>query len=224
MPRKFDNDVAALKKRLLAMGAVAEEMITQTISVLVSRETKLIEEVHASERKMNDFQREIDDETMRLIAVHTPVAADLRLLLMSTRINAELERIGDQTTNICRTFTRILEEPPLKPLIDLPRMAQHAREMVSLSLTAFVEQSDTKAIEVVNRDDEVDQLYEQIWRELITYMLDDPRNVSRALGLILTAKAFERIADHAVNIAEDVVYVVRGEDIRHTDVRPPEST
>ncbi len=218
MPRRFDNDMTELKKKLMAMGAVAEEMIHQTITVLVERDERLVKEVRAAEKKMNAFQREIDEETIRLIAVHTPVATDLRLLLMTTRINAELERIGDQANNIARTSKHFLKEPPLKPLVDLPRMAQLAQEMLRRALTAFVDQSDEQAIEVVKMDEEVDVLYDQIFRELLTYMLDDGRNVSRSLALILTAKAFERIGDHAVNIAEDVVYVVRGEDIRHVDV------
>lgn len=218
MPKRFDHDMAHLKKKLLAMGAVAEEMIYQTISVLVERDEKRIQEVQAAEEKMDGFQREVDDETIRLIVVYTPVATDLRLLLMSTRINAELERIGDQTHNICRTCQDLLREPPLKPLVDLPRMAERAQEMVRGALTAFVEQSDEQAIEVIKMDEVVDRLYEQIFRELVTYMLADPRNISRALALIFVAKAFERIADHAVNIAEDVVYVVRGEDIRHVKI------
>jgi phosphate transport system protein len=219
MPKRFDNDMANLKKKLLAMGALAEEMIHQTISVLVERDETLIEEVRAAESRMDQFQREVDDDTIRLIAVYTPVATDLRMLLMATRINAELERIGDQADNICRSCRELLKEPPLKPLVDLPRMAAIARDMVRMVLNAFVEASDEQAIEVIKHDQEVDSLYDQIFRELLTYMLSDPRNVSRALRLIFAAKAFERIGDHAVNIAEDVVYVVRGEDIRHTDIR-----
>jgi phosphate transport system protein len=218
MPKRFDNDLAQLKKHLLTMGAVAEEMIHHAITVLVERDEAFIADVEADEQRMDAFQRQVDEETVRLIAVYTPVATDLRFLLMATRINAELERIGDQTSNICRACRELLKEPPLKPLIDLPRMAGRAREMVREALNAFVEGSDARAIQVIKGDREVDVLYDQIFRELVTYMLSDPRNIARALGLILVAKAFERIGDHAVNIAEDVVYVVRGEDIRHTDL------
>jgi phosphate transport system protein len=218
MPKQFDHDVLNLKKRLLAMGALAEEMIHLTISMLVDRNESLISEVRAAEERLDRLQREIDDETIRLIAVYTPVAARLRLLLMTTRINAELERIGDQAQNICRAYRHVLKEPPLKPFVDLPRMAHLAREMVRDALTAFVEESDALALAVTKKDEEVDSLYDQTFRELLTYMLEDADNVSRALGLIFTAKAFERIGDHAVNIAEDVVYLVRGEDIRHLDI------
>jgi len=219
MPKRFDEDLTRLKKKLLAMGAVAEDMIHHAITVLVERNEDLLQEVYAAEERLDEFQRSIDDETVRLIAVYTPVATDLRTLLMITRINAELERIGDQADNVCRTcFAHLLREPPLKPLVDLPRMAQIAQEQVRTALNAFVELSDDLAIRVVKRDEEVDAFYEQIFRELLTYMLSDPKSVSRALALILIAKAFERVGDHAVNIAEDVVYVVRGEDIRHTDI------
>jgi phosphate transport system protein len=217
MPTRFDSDMTQLKKRLLAMGAVAEEMIHHTITVLTERNEGLIADVRAAEQKMDAFQRELDDETIRLIAVYTPVATDLRMLLMVTRINAELERIGDQAENICKTCRHLLNEPPLKPFADLPRMAQQAQAMVRNAITAFVDHSDELAEQVVTMDESVDSLYDQLFRELVTHMLDDPGNVSRSLGLIFVAKAFERIGDHAVNIAEDVVYVVRGEDIRHVD-------
>ena len=218
MAKRFDEDLRELKKKLLAMGAAAREMIRQAILLLVDRNELLAEEVAASEAKMDRFQREIDDDTIRLIAVHTPVAADLRFLLMATRINAELERIGDQADNIRRFSKRILDEPPLKELVDLPRMAKVAERQLEGALSAFLDSADSRAIEVVKKDEEIDRLYEQIFRELLTFMLEDPRTVSRALALIFIAKAFERIGDHAVNIAEDVVYLVRGEDIRHTDL------
>jgi phosphate transport system protein len=217
MPVQFDEDLEELTSRLLTMGATAEQMIHDMNSTLVDRNADFLDKIRENESQMDKFQNEIDDETVRLISVYTPVAGDLRLLLMVTRINAELERIGDQTFNILKVFESLLKEEPLKPLVDLPRMANLVQEMVHNALDAFVEKSDATAMKVIEADDKVDKLNDQIFRELVTYMLTDPKNIGRALGLVLTARAFERIGDHAVNIAEDVVYVVRGEDIRHED-------
>jgi phosphate transport system protein len=217
MPKRFDEDLVALKQEVLAMGGVTESMIYKTIKALVDRRPELIREVLEYEEKMDVFQRSIDNETVRLISVFTPVAGDLRTLLMITRINAELERCADLAVSNCYSYEnlKLLEEPPLKPLVDLPRMASLTGQMLHRALDAFVNGSAEEALAVVAADDEVDQLNDQIFRELLTYMLSDPRSISRALGLILTARAFERIADHVVNIAEDIVYAVRGEDIRH---------
>jgi len=217
MPKRFDDDLNKLKRDVLAMGAVAEGMIRKAMAALVDRDPALIKDVLADEDRLDEFQRAIDNETVRLIGVYTPVAGDLRILLMITRINAELERIGDQAVTICYGYEslKLIEEPPLKPLVDLPRMAGIAEGMLHRALEAFLNSSEGDAEVVIGTDDQVDRLNDQIFRELLTYMLGDPRNISRSLGLILTARAFERVADHAVNIAEDVVYIVRGEDIRH---------
>ncbi len=215
MPKRFDAEMTQLKKRLLGMGAIAEDMIAETIAALVHRDEARLEKVRVEEERLDLLQREIDDETVRMIAVYTPVASDLRLCLMATRINAELERIGDRAISICKGCGRLFAEPPLKPLVDLPRMAEIAQGMVRNVLTAFVEGNADAALAVIAKDDEVDNLNDQIVRELITYMLTDAKNIQRALSLIFISRAFERIGDHAVNIAEDVVYVVRGEDIRH---------
>jgi phosphate transport system protein len=217
MPKRFDEDLAALEQEVLSMGALTEGMIRKTIAALVVRDPSLIRDVLADEERMDVFQREIDNETVRLIGVYTPVAGDLRTLLMITRINAELERCADLAVSACYSYQnlKLIEEAPLKPLVDLPRMAALTEQMLRRSLDAFVGGSAEEALAVIAADDEVDQLNDQIFRELLTYMLGDPRNISRALGLILTARAFERIADHVVNIAEDVIYAVRGEDVRH---------
>ncbi len=217
MPKRFDEDLCALKREVLAMGALTEGMIRKTMDALSEREPALIRQVLDAEERMDVFQRSIDNETIRLIGVFTPVAGDLRILLMITRINAELERCADLAVSICYGYEnlRLFEEPPLKPLVDLPRMASLTGQMMHRALDAFLNGSADESLAVIKADDEVDQLNDQIFRELLTYMLNDPRSISRALGLILTARAFERIADHVVNIAEDVVYAVRGEDIRH---------
>jgi phosphate transport system protein len=217
MPKRFDEDLSNLRQKVLAMGALTESMIRKTMSVMVDRDPSLIPKVMEYEEKVDTYQRDIDNETVRLIGVYTPVAKDLRFLLMITRINAELERCADNAVSICHGYEnlKLIEESPLKPLVDLPRMAAISEQMLHSALYAFVNISADDAMSVVKRDDEVDTLNDQIFRELLTYMLSDPRNISRSLGLILTARSFERIADHAVNIAEDVIYIVRGEDVRH---------
>lgn len=217
MRKQFEQDLNRLKEKLLTMAALAEQMIGDTSSMLTEWNGERLKLVEANEDQMDVFQREIDEETIRLIAVHTPVAGDLRILLMITRINAELEHMADHTMDIGFYATTLLKTPPLKPLVDLPRMADIAMNMVMGSLAAFSECSSEKALAVIAMDDKVDDLNDQIFRELMTYVLSDPKTITQVMEFVLISRAFERIADHAVNIAEDVVYMVKGEDIRHQD-------
>ena len=218
MRRQFDEDLNRLKERLLTMAATAEQMIRDTTNMLLEWNLALFEPVRTSETTMDKFQRDIDEETVRLIAVHTPVAGDLRLLLMVTRINAELEHIADHTMDIGFYAKTMFKGPPLKPLVDLPRMAEITMGMLRGSLDAFSAAASDKALAVIAMDDKVDDLNDQTFRELMTYVLADPKAITRALELVLIARSYERIADHAVNIAEDVVYMVKGEDIRHREL------
>ena len=215
MPQKFDRDLEALKTKLLAMGALAESMIQQAIVLLEDQKLDLIPEIRDAEHEINRFEREIDTEVVRLIGVYTPVAADLRFLLMATRINGALERVGDLVENICDHFEGLLHQNLLKPKTELSTMARLAQQMLERSLNAFVEQSDELAVEVMKTDDELDELNDQIFRDLLSQMHEQPQSISRAMGQILMARAFERIGDMAVNIAEDVSYMVHGEDVRH---------
>ena len=215
MKRKFDEALGALKNKVVAMGEVAQKMIQQSMKALVDRNAALIQEVLREEDILDRCQIEIDNEAIRLMALQSPVAMDLRFILMVARINTELERVGDLCVNLCESTQLLLTEPPLKPLVDLPKMAETAERMVAQGLQAFLESSTEKAVQVIKADDEVDALNDQIFRELLTYMLSDPRNITRALALILMARNLERIADHATNIAEEVVFLVKGEDIRH---------
>lgn len=215
MPRQFDSDLNRLRERLLVMAALTEQMIRDTIATITQRNLGLFEPVKQTEEKMDMLQREIDEETVRMISVYTPVASDLRLLLMSTRIAAELERIGDKTMDIGFYAKTLLKEQPLKPLVDLPRMAEIATVMLKQAIDSYTERSPEQAIEVIKKDDEVDALHDQLFRELMTYVLADARAINRVLELVLIARSFKRVADHAVNIAEDVFYMVRGMDIRH---------
>jgi phosphate transport system protein len=213
--RKFDDALAALKSKVVAMGEVAQTMIHQSMKALVDRDAAIIQLVLQNEDKLDRYQVEIDNDAIRLMALQSPVAQDLRFVLMVARINTELERIGDLCVNLCESVQLLLAEPPLKPLVDLPKMASTAERMVEEALQAFLQGTTEKALQVIKVDDEVDALNDQIFRELLTYMLSDPRNITRALALILMARNLERVADHGTNIAEEVVYLVKGEDIRH---------
>jgi phosphate transport system protein len=161
------------------------------------------------------MQIEIDDRCLRLLALQQPMASDLRLITAAMKINADLERIGDQAVNIAEQAVRLLAHPPLKPLTDIPRMAEIAERMTRESLDAFVRKDAQLARSILARDDEVDQLKDQVFRVLLTYMMADPGTIERALGLILISRHLERIADHATNIAEDVIFVVEAKDVRH---------
>jgi len=215
MPKKFDQELAVLRKQVLKMGDTAEAMVRSAMQALVDRDEKPIQEVLRWEEEMDSLQVAIDDQVVRLIVTHAPVAQDLRFLLMVARINSELERVGDQAVNICENVQLLLGVPPLKPLVDLPKMSELAQQMVHGGLVAFTEGSSERALETIRSDDQVDALNDQIFRELLTYMMSDVRNIPRALALILTARSLERVADHATNICEEGVYLVKGLDIRH---------
>jgi phosphate transport system protein len=213
--RQFDKELGGLKNKLLHMAAVAEDQIDCVIQELVQRDSAAGRAIPAHEEDLNRYQIEIDEEVLTLLATQQPVAIDLRFLIAATRINSELERIGDLTINITQNVETLLAQPPLKPLIDIPRMAELARKMVRESLLAFVKEDVLLAQSVIDADDEVDGLKDQIIRELLTYMMSDPRTIERAMALILIARHLERIADHATNIAQDVIYLIQGRDVRH---------
>lgn len=215
MPKQFDSDLNALTERVLKMGALTERMIHDTTRTLVEWDLEFFEGVPANEDALDVLQREIDEEVVRMISVYTPVASDLRLLLVIARITSELERIGDQTMNIGFYAKELVRQPPLKPLIDLPRMAEIVMQMLRDALDALTQRSSDLAVKVIKSDDRVDELNDQLFRELVTYVLEDAKTMKQVMELVLTSRAYERIADHAVNIAEDVFYLVKGRDIRH---------
>ena len=216
--KKFETELSELKLQVVEMGGIAESMIERALTALVDRDSQIIEQVLQGEEKLDQMQVSIDNEAIRLLTVYGPVAMDLRFLLMVARINTEIERLGDQSVNMCEYIQLLLSEPQLKPLIDLPRMAEISRGMVHSALQAFHDGDTNVAKDVLTRDDEVDALNDQIFRELLTYMLNDSKNIQRSLALILIARSLERVADHATNIAEEVIYMVKGEDVRHTEV------
>jgi phosphate transport system protein len=217
----FEDDLQALKNRLLTMGALVEERVHQSVRALIDRHLDEAEQVISGDQEVNDLQIEIDDRCLKLLALQQPIATDLRLITAAMKINADLERIGDQAVNIAENVIKLLPHPPLKPLIDIPRMAELAEKMTRDALDAFVRKDPGLARNVLERDDEVDSLKDQVFRELLTYMMADPGTIPRALALILISRNLERIADHATNIAEDVIFLVEAKDVRHHHQEEP---
>jgi phosphate transport system protein len=214
MERHFEADLHALRDRLLAMGSLAETMIHKGIKALVDRDAALVQAVLAHEEEMDLLCIEIDDRCFTQLALRQPMASDLRFLVGAIKINSDLERIGDQAVSIALRSRSLITQPQLKPLIDIPRMAGVVQWMVRKSLDAFVQRDPELARRVIDEDDEVDNLRDQVFRELLTYMVGDTSTIPRAIDLILISRNLERIADHSTNIAEDVIYIVRGEDVR----------
>lgn len=225
MERHFDRDLNLLKEKLITMAGLTESNIQLSIKILVERDENSHSLISQQEQKINALQVEIDDSCLKLLALHQPVAFDLRFIASAMRINAELERIGDQAVNITQSALELIKQLLLKPLVDIPKMADLVQSMVKDSLDSFVKQDSKIARDILKRDDQIDNYKEQIFRELLTFMLQDPTTISRALQLILISRHLERIADHSTNIAEDVVYLVEGIDIRHhsEENRPEES-
>jgi len=215
MERHFEHQLEELKQRLLWMGSLAERAVHQAVQAVLDVEESLAETVLEEESAINEMQIEIDERVLRLLAQQQLVAMDLRFILAVSRINNDLERIGDQAVNIAQSALRILRHPQVKPYVDLPRMSEIAEGMVRDSLNALVRADLELARSVLARDDQVDLLRDQMFRELLTYMMENSAVVFPAFELILVAKNLERIGDHATNIAEDVIYIVAGRDVRH---------
>jgi len=215
MERHFDEELKAVKEKLLRMASLVEESIAQAIQGLKEEREDLPREVLRREDEVNSLDVEVDTLGLKLLALNQPLAVDLRFISSVLRIGRDLERMGDLAVNIAERTLDIIRFPRLKPLIDIPRMADAAQKMVRDSLTAFIEKNADLARDICRRDDEVDQLNDQVFRELLTYMMQDPSSISRAVDLILVSRNLERIADHATNIAEDVIYFVQGRTIKH---------
>jgi phosphate transport system protein len=213
--KHFDEELNLLKEKLLSMASLAETMIYKAVKSLAERDESLFEVVNQDEKKVNYLQIEIDELCLRLLALRQPMATDLRFITSAMKINSELERIGDLAVNIIQRAEVLIKQPQLKPLIDIPRMAELTQKMVKDSLDAFIKRDADLARSILTRDDQVDGLKDQIFRELLTFMLSDQSTIPRALELILVSRHLERIGDHATNIAEDVIYLVQGKDIRH---------
>jgi phosphate transport system protein len=211
----FQEQLEQLKARLLEMGGLAEEEVRLATKGLVDRDHALIARVLSGDDPLNALHMEIDHRCFTLLALHQPMAADLRAIVAAVKINTDLERVGDLAVNIAEAAVRYATHPPVKKLIDIPRMATIAQRMLRDALDAFVRRDTELAQHVLNEDDALDALKTQIFRELLTYMLQDPATIEPALDLILVSRHLERIGDHATNVAEDVIFMVLAKDVRH---------
>lgn len=215
MERVFDEELQSLKEKLLRMAAAVEDALSLSIEALKEQKEEAAREVLKNEEKINLLDIEVDETCMRLLALRQPMAGDLRFITSAMKISSDLERMGDLAVNVAELALELAKLPLLKPLIDIPRMARMAQEMVRDSITAFLNRDEALARDVCLRDDEVDALDDQIFRELLTFMMEDAHNVQRAVALILVSRNLERMADHATNIGEDVIYMVKGKTIKH---------
>ena len=213
--RHFAEALQELKECLLTMGGLAEERLRVVLRALVDRNHEVLADVISGDSRINELQMEIDDRCLTLIALHQPVAVDLRTIVSVLKINADLERVGDFAVNIGEAAQRYLLHPPVKPLIDLPRMGVLALKMLREALDAFVSMDVTLAKAVLRQDDWLDALKNQIFRELLTHMLGDSHTIEPAVDLIIISRHLERVGDHATNIAEDVIFIVEARDVRH---------
>jgi phosphate transport system protein len=214
--REYEQELRRLREQLLRMGAMVEEIIAGSIKALIDRDSSLATRMIEFDRRVNQMEVDIDELCLLILAKRQPVASDLRFITMALKLVTDLERIGDLCVNISERVLELNGEPPLKPYVDLPRMAEDVQSMLREALDAFVAGDPERAQEVVERDKTIDAYYTQIFRELLTYMMEDVRNIYRATRLQSIAKYLERIGDHATNVAEMVVFMVKGKDIRHT--------
>lgn len=213
--RHFQEELGQLKARLLEMGGLAEEHVRLAVRSLVDRDHEVVDRVLVGDEPINRLHIEIDSRCFTLLALYQPMAADLRTIVAAVKINTDLERVGDLAVNIAEAARRYVSHPPVKKLIDIPRMAVIAQTMLRDALDSFVRGDTDLAQRVLNEDDRLDALKTQIFRELLTYMLQDPATIEPALDLILVSRHLERIGDHATNIAEDVIFIVSARDVRH---------
>jgi len=211
----FQEELEQLKTRLLEMGGLAEDRVRSSVQGLVERDGALIDRVISGDAPINNLHIEIDGRCFRLLALHQPMAVDLRAIVSAVKINTDLERVGDLAINIAEAVRRYMRHPPVKELIDIPRMADIAQEMLRDALDAYVRRDIELAHHVLNEDDALDSLKTQVFRELLTYMLQDPSKIEPSLDLILISRHLERIGDHATNVAEDVIFMVSAKDVRH---------
>lgn len=215
--RQYDEELRDLRNTLLQMGGLVERQIADAVKSLVERDSELARRTIARDAEVNRMDIDIDALCLRLLALRQPAASDLRFITTGLKITTDMERIGDIAVNICERALELNHEPVLKPYIDIPRMAGLAQSMLKDSLDAFVNNDTDLAEKVIERDDEVDQLNYQIFRELLSYMAEEPRTISRATRVLFVSKYLERIADHATNVAEMVVFMVKGKTIKHMD-------
>jgi len=217
MKRFFDAELETFRSHLLLMGEKSMDQVRLALKALVEGNISLAEQVIAADDEIDRLEVSIDDEAIRYMNLRAPIATELRLVIVGMKASHDLERVGDEATSIAKRAVRLAAEPPLKPYVDIPRMAGIALEMLRDALECFLHGDTEKAMAVVRRDAEVDQINKQLYRELTSYMIERPQSISRALELMFISKSIERIADHATNIAEEMVFLAHAKDIRHTD-------
>lgn len=218
---RYEEELRGLRATLLKMGGLVERQIAESIDALVNRDTALAKQIIARDEEVNRMDIETDETCIRLLALHQPAGSDLRFITTGLKITTDLERIGDNAVNISERVVELNEEPQIKPYIDIPRMASIAQSMVKDSIDAFMRMDTDLSDQVLARDDEVDGLNRQVYRELLSYMAEDPKLIGRATRILFISKYLERVADHACNIAEMVTFMVKGKMIKHMDKNPP---
>lgn len=214
---QYEKELQDIKENLLYEGALVEQAIQYAMQSLLERDSDLARNVIAADSRINELDEKIEEKCIRLLALRQPAAKDLRFITTAIKVNGHLERIGDMAVNIARRAVTLNEVPPVKPYIDLPRMADITREMVRESLDALVKEDCELAVAVREKDEKVDNLNEQIFRELLTFMMEDPKTIHRSLLITQISKNLERISDHAESIAKMVIYMVTGKNVRHQD-------
>jgi phosphate transport system protein len=219
--KRYEEELKKHREEILYMGGLVEDQIQKAVKTLVDRDSDLARVIIERDHEVNRLDVDIDDICIKLLALHQPAGRDLRFITTGLKITTDLERIGDMAVNICERALELNQEPQLKPYIDIPRMARISQRMIRESLDAFVREDTELALKVCKDDDEVDQLNAQIFRETLTFMLENTQTISRATKIASVSKYLERIADHATNIAEMVIFMVKGKSIRHMKVLPP---
>jgi phosphate transport system protein len=217
MKRFFDAELETFRSQLILMGETAIEQVRMAIKALTEADSGLANQVIAADDKLDRLEVEIDDEAVRYMNLRAPIASELRLVIVGMKASHDLERVGDEATSIAKRAIRLNAEPQLKPYVDIPRMAAMALEMLRDALDCFLQIDEAKAVAICKRDAEVDDLNRQLYRELTSFMIEKPETISRAIELMFISKSIERIADHATNIAEEMIYLSHGKDVRHSD-------
>ncbi len=217
MKRFFDSELETFRSHLMLMGERSIEQVRLALRALVEGNVSLADQVIAADDEIDRLEVSIDDEAIRYMNLRAPIATELRLVIVGMKASHDLERVGDEAGNIAKRAVKLAAEPPLKPYVDIPRMAEIAMEMLREAMDCFLNADCDRAMAVVRRDTEVDQINKQLYRELTSFMVEKPGTISRALELMFISKSIERIADHATNIAEEVVFLAQARDVRHTD-------
>lgn len=217
MKRFFDAELETFRSHLILMGETSVRQVRDAIKALVEGDIGLADRVIAADDELDHLEVSIDEEAVRYMNLRAPIATELRLVIVGMKASHDLERVGDEATGIAKRAVRLAAEPPLKPYVDIPRMAAIALEMLRDALDCFLNGDTEKAIAVIRRDSEVDAINKQLYRELTSYMIEKPGTISRAIELMFISKSIERIADHATNIAEEMIYLAKGQDVRHND-------